>query len=200
MQLCCAGTLAARLVPAALIVAWLGLAPVSAADSEAARFVGQLNAAIDKGSTLVADPQGMARLICSDIAASSLDLATMMKTASAGASEQMDQTQRKMFGAALRRRLVHDCVVNAPEYLGGSVALAGVRHLSSGETLVGTRSKSMNEASILMWQVRPAEGKYLATDLLINGRSAMLTLREQSALSLASNPGDISALIAKIEH
>lgn len=201
MQRRSAGTLAVRLVPAGLIVAWLGLMPAVAADSAGARFVAQLNAAIGKGVVLSTDPQGMARAICSLIAATSLDLAVMMKTASAGATEQMDQTLREMFGAALQRRLVHDCVAYAPEYLGGPVALAGERQLGSGEMLVGTRSKGANEARILMWQVRPAEqSKYLVTDLLIDGRSAMLALRDQSALSLESNPGDIAALIAKVEH
>jgi hypothetical protein len=196
-----AGTLAVRLVPAALIVVWLGLAPAVAADSVGVRFVAQLNAAIGKGFALSSDPQGIARAICNAIAATSLDLAVMMKTASAGATEHMDQTQREMFGAALQRRLVHDCVAYAPEYLGGAVALTGMRQLRSGETLVGTRSTGPNQTKILMWQVRPAEqSKYLATDVLIDGRSAMLGLRDQSALSLESNPGDIAALIAKVEH
>jgi hypothetical protein len=196
-----AGTSAMRLVPAALIAAWLGLAPAVAADSAGVRFVAQLNSAIGKGFAFSTEPLGRARVICSLLAATSLDLAAMTKTASAGASDRMDQTQREMFGAALQRRLVHDCVAYAPEYLGGPVALAGARQLGSGETLVGTRSKSANEARILMWQVRPAEqSKYLVTDLLIDGRSAMLALRDQSALSLESNPGDIAALIAKVER
>jgi ABC-type transporter MlaC component len=192
-----AGAWALRLAPAAL---FLLCAPALAVDSAGVRFVAELNAAIGKGLAGASDPRAAARAICAGIADTALDVAAMMATASAGASETMDETQREAFRRAFMKRLVRDCAAHAPDYLLGPVTLAGVRKLKSGDLVVGTRSRGADEAKILMWQVRPAEGRYLATDLLVDGRSAMGALREQSALSLEKSPGDIAALIAVIER
>lgn len=193
------GVQALRLAPVVLVAVWLGLVTAVPADGAGARFVAQLNAAIGKGLAQAPHPQERARAICSDIAASLLDIDAMMDVASAGATAHMNDQHREAFRAALLRRLLRDCVANAPDYLAGPVTLAGTRQLASGQMLVGTRSQGAGEAKTLMWQVRPGgQGGYLANDLLIDGMSAMQRLRDQSQLSLERSPGDIAALIETV--
>ena len=170
-------------------------------DNVSERFVGQLNDAIRKASLASADLAGAAGNVCEEITSSWLDLATMMKTVSVGAIDTMDAEQRSLFRTALVRRLVRDCIANAADYLRGSVELAGSRPLPSGETLIGTRGQNSSGGRILMWQVRKASaGRLLVRDLLVDGRSATLSLREQSTLSLERSPSDIAALIATLER
>jgi ABC-type transporter MlaC component len=186
--------------PVALLAVFLKAAPLAAAESAGGRFVAQLNAAIDKGISQSADPRARARVVCRDIVSSTVDVSAMVRVASAEASEQMHASQREAFRSALVRRLMRDCVAYAPEYVGDPVELAGARRTRSGETLVGTRQTSSKDSKVLVWQIRLAAGKYLATDLVVDGRSAMTSLREQSALSLERNPRDMAALIAALER
>jgi hypothetical protein len=71
--------------------------------------------------------------------------------------------------------------------------------LPTGERFIGTRSQGAAAEKILMWQVRFREpGKLMVTDVFVEGRSAMLSLREQASLALERDPGDVSALIGSL--
>jgi hypothetical protein len=171
---------------------------VQSAETPGARFVGQLNAAITKAAQ-TSDLSAAARRLCADIAGW-LDLGAMMKTASAGATERMNDEQLGAYRAAFLHRIEHECAVKATENLNTGVELAGSRTLATGQIIVGTRSRKQNAGAVMMWQIRQDAGRLAVSDLLIDGRSAVLTLREQAAISLERNPEDISALIASLEH
>src|ERR1700712_2597915 len=179
------------------------VAPAKAQSSDPAslNFVGLLNSAVKKATASSDDLRTAAQRFCDDLSRSMLDLEAMMKTASADAWVEMDSPQREMYQVAFRRRVIKDCATNASDYLRTTIELAGARSLPNGQKLIGTRGQNSQDGKILMWQVRSKEpGKLLVTDVLIEGRSAILNLREQAGVTLERNPGDVSALIAALEH
>lgn len=191
-----------RITPA-IILGWLACtAPASgqAGDAAGLNFVGHLNTAIKKATAATGDPRVAVQRLCEDLGDSTLDLEAMMKTASAGASERMDPSQHEAYRTAFRRHLMKDCARNAADYLRVTVELAGVRSLPAGEKIIGTRRQGAEDGKIMMWKVRSKEaGKLVVTDVLVEGRSAMLALREQASLAIERNPGDVSALIDSLE-
>jgi ABC-type transporter MlaC component len=198
-----------RIAPA-IILGWLACtAPASgqAGDAAGLNFVGHLNTAIKKAAGATGDLRVAAQRLCEDLGDSTLDLEAMMKTASADAWDSMDPTQRDAYRTAFRRHLMKDCARNAADYLRATVELAGVRSLPAGEKIIGARRQGAEDGKIMMWKVRPKPkeagkepGKLMVTDVLVEGRSAMLALREQATLANERNPGDVSALIDALER
>jgi ABC-type transporter MlaC component len=171
------------------------------ADPASLEFINRTNATIARAVAASGDVRVAARHVCDDLAATSLDLETMMKTAAGGAWNKFDSVQRDAYGTAFRKRIIRDCTANAGGYLQSAVHLVGVRQLPSGDKLIGTRSGESADAKTLMWQVRPREkGRLMVTDLLVDGRSAMLTLREEAGVAIERNDGDVAAAIGAIDR
>jgi ABC-type transporter MlaC component len=191
-------------IAAVIALAWSACtAPASGETRDAAslNFIGRLNTAIKKATAATGDLRVAAQRLCEDLGDSALDLEAMMKTASADAWDRMDPSQAEAYRAAFRRRILRDCEKSAADYLRATVELAGVRSLANGEKIIGTRNQASDDGKILMWQVHSKEaGKLMVTDVLVEGRSAMLTLREQASLAIERNPGDVSALIDSLER
>ena len=189
------------LTTSSALLFWLACAVSGqAGDGPDLNFVGRLNTAIRNAVAEPGNPRDAAMRLCEDVSGSLLDLQAMMITASAGAYNRLDSPHREAYRAAFLRRVVKDCVTNAAPYMGADVELAGVRSLPSGERIIGTRSRASAE-KILMWQTRlNAAGGLVVTDVLVDGRSAMLSLREQASLALERDPGDINALIQSLER
>jgi ABC-type transporter MlaC component len=188
--------------------AWLFVTLVSAtaawseqADPASLEFIHRTNATIAKAVAASGDIRAATRRVCDDLASTSLDLEAMMKTAAGGAWDKFDTVQREAYGAAFKKRIIRDCTANAGGYLQSQVQLVGVRQLPSGDKLIGTRSEGSPDAKILMWQVRPREkGRLMVTDLLVNGRSAMLTLQEEAGVAIERNDGNVAAAIGAIDR
>lgn len=169
-------------------------------DRASLNFVSRLNAAIKSAVAASGEPAAAALRFCEDISASTLDLDAMMISASAGRYERLNVPHREAYKTAFRRRVIRDCATNAVTYMAGKVELAGVRTLASGEQIVGTRGQGEAE-KIIMWQVRAKEpGRLVVTDVLVEGRSAMLSLREKANLAQEREPGDVDALIGSLER
>jgi ABC-type transporter MlaC component len=188
----------------AIMLGWfacMASASGQVSDATGLNFVGRLNTAIKKATATTGDLRVAAQRLCEDLGDSTLDLEAMMKTASADTWERMDASQSEAYRAAFRKHLMKDCARNAADYLRTTVELAGVRSLPAGEKIIGTRRQGADDGKILMWKVRSREaGKLMVTDLLVEGRSAMLALREQASLANERNPGDVSALIDALER
>jgi hypothetical protein len=108
---------------------------------------------------------------------------------------------RDAYATAFKKRIIRDCTTNAGGYLHSAVQLVGVRQLPSGDKLIGTRSEGSADGKILMWQVHPKEkGRLMVTDLLVDGRSAMLTLREEAGVAIERNDGDVAAAIGAVDR
>jgi ABC-type transporter MlaC component len=170
-------------------------------DPASLEFINRTNATIAKAVAASVDVRAASRRVCDDLASSSLDLEAMMKTAAGRAWDKFDSVQREAYGVAFRKRIIRDCTTHAGGYLHSAVQLVGVRQLPSGSKLIGTRSEGVPDAKVLMWQVHPKEkGRLMVTDLLVDGRSAMLTLREEAGVAIERNDGDVAAAIAAVER
>jgi ABC-type transporter MlaC component len=171
------------------------------ADSVSLEFINRTNATIAKAVAGSGDVRAAARHVCDDLASTSLDLDAMMRTAAGRAWDKFDSVQREAYAAAFKKRIIRDCTANAGGYLHSAVQLVGVRQLPSGDKLIGTRSEGSADGKILMWQVHPREkGRLMVTDLLVDGRSAMLTLREEAGVAIERNDGDVAAAIAAVDR
>ena len=170
-------------------------------DPASLEFIHRTNATIARAVAASGDVRAAARKVCDELAATSLDLDAMMKTAAGRAWDKFDPVQREAYTAAFRKRIIRDCTANAGGYLYAAVQLVGVRKLPSGDKLIGTKSEGSADGKILMWQVHPREkGRLMVTDLLVDGRSAMLTLREEAGVAIERNDGDVAAAIAAVDR
>jgi ABC-type transporter MlaC component len=171
------------------------------ADPVSLEFINRTNASIARAVAASGDVRAAARRVCDDLAATSLDLDAMMKTAAGRAWDKFDPVQREAYASAFKKRIIRDCTANAGNHLHSAVQLVGVRQLPSGDKLIGTRSEGSADGKILMWQVHPREkGRLMVTDLLVDGRSAMLTLREEAGVAIERNDGDVAAAIAAVDR
>lgn len=172
------------------------VASAAAATVEEA-FLARLNAAIGRAAS-AADG---ARALCADVLGWAADLDAMAKTASAGAWERMDQAKRSAFRTALEKALIRDCVGPASRALGRPVELAGVRALPNGDLLIATRSAGVESGAPLLWRGRAGKsGGYRVTDLVYEGRSAVLSTREAAEAALARSGGDPAAVLKAIQR
>lgn len=170
-------------------------------DPASLEFINRTNATIAKAVAASGDVRAAARHVCDDLASTSLDLDAMMKTAAGRAWDKFDAVQREAYASAFKKRIIRDCTANAGGYLRSAVQLVGVRQLPSGDKLIGTRSEGSTDGKILMWQVHPKEkGRLMVTDLLVDGRSAMLTLREEAGVAIERNDGDVAAAIVAVDR
>ena len=185
---------------ALMAVSLLSSAPVWAQrDSSSSHFVTRLNISILGALSGSDDSAAQAHRLCRDLSAWALDLESMMRSASAGAWERMSPSQRKAYGSAFRDRVLRDCTARAAGYLRTTIELAGVRTLPTGDRLIATRSTGDPFAPALMWQARFESGGALkVTDLLVNGRSTVLSAREAAGLVLERHSGDVGALIESL--
>ena len=170
---------------------------ISAEDATALSFVDRLNAELQRAAHWNSDQGATARAVCEHISRSLLDLTTMMETASSGVIASMDRAQRATYKSAFIARVVRDCSANVKDYLGHNVELAGVRPLKSGAMIIATRSQSdVAPSRLVMWQVQAqTSGEPVVQDIFVDGRSAMLTLREEAANALSRDPANFDALI-----
>jgi ABC-type transporter MlaC component len=121
----------------------------------------------------------------------SVDL--MARAAVKDAWDQMTPQQRSAYQAAFHDKMVGECLRVTRENKAEKVTLAGVRDASGGDKLVSTRFGGEGEGGrVVVWRVRGSR----AVDVVSNGRSAVLSARQEYARVLESNKGNADALIA----
>jgi hypothetical protein len=76
--------------------------------------------------------------------------------------------------------------------VGSPLELLGLKHVESGERLLATRSS--HPAHTIVWRL-PGGGKAWAVDVVVDGRSAVLSLRNETRALLSSNNDDIDIAI-----
>ena len=187
----------------AIAAAWLLCSVQAQAQGDAAsrNFVTRLNLSIQTAVTGAANPASAAQRLCQDLSAWALDFDSMMPVAAAGAWERMSPAQQGAYRAAFRRRVAGDCVRNAAGQLRNTIELAGVRMLAAGDRYIATRSSGDQPTKALMWRARPGKGGALrVTDVLVDGRSAVLTARDEAKTVLEQHAGDIGALIESLNR
>jgi ABC-type transporter MlaC component len=89
--------------------------------------------------------------------------------------------------------MTSECIRVTRENQAEKVTLAGVRTASGGDRLVTTRFDS---GRLVTWRVRGSSSRVKAVDVIADGRSAVLSARQEYARVLESNQGNVDALIA----
>jgi hypothetical protein len=127
-----------------------------------------------------------------------LDVRSVAQRAAAGVWNRMSAAQRSGFREAVERRAARECVAQSRNNDRAPVLFVGVRSASGGDRLLATRVEQKSRAGrTVVWRL-PASGApspLRALDLLVDGRSTVLTLRDEVSDILDRKNGDIDALI-----
>ena len=144
-----------------------------------------------------------ARAACVGFVRALLDVDSIARQAAGGAWKLMTPDQQAAFRAAVERRSARECATQNATNSGAPVILVGVRDGSGGDRLLATRfGQASGGGRTVVWRL-PSGGtgqKVQATDVLVDGRSMALTLRDETSKALDRNDGSIDALIATIGH
>jgi ABC-type transporter MlaC component len=177
----------------AALVAFAALASQAHAGAEdaARNFVARANAALTA-------PGADAATVCADMSDAAFDADAMVRAASDGATERMSADQRARYRKALLRRVAGECRARVAPYVGAGLTLAGVRE-TAGEIMIATQLASGAAAPIL-WRGRTTGGAVHITDILVNGRSAVQSARDEARAVLERNADDVEALVRFLER
>jgi ABC-type transporter MlaC component len=158
----------------------------AAVDPAAAEFVAGVNRTISQ----FAAGGGQADAFCVNLINSSFDFDAMARTTSVGTWDGMNSQQRAAYRAAFLRRAGRDCALQASHSGGEPLALLGVR-MGDGDLLIATQSTQAGQRGrVVVWRVRPEGGKRLrAVDVIVDGRSMVLAVREEAKVALARGGG-----------
>jgi ABC-type transporter MlaC component len=186
------------LIAAGLVISAVGPSlPAQQADAAIEQFVAFLDQSLHAIHVQAQTEGGGIHAGCRDLMLRILDLDGMGRAAAAAAWDKMTQSQRSAYQPAFERRLLSDCARPIRDYRGEPVALAGVRSADDGERLVAVRLGSENDPSrIITWRVRgEAVGTLKAVDIIVDGRSTVINMRNEFSAVLESQNGDIDALV-----
>jgi len=167
-------------------------------DPAIVEFVGQVSRS---AQAIAVEPnQGRAYAMCLDLLRAVVDLDAMASVASAGAWDRMNPRQQGRYRSAFERRLARDCLFRSGEYGGGALSLVGVRGGERGDRLVATRVEASGEAGRnVIWRLRSeAGGRLRAVDILLDGRSILIAMRDAAKNALDRGSGDVEALIRSL--
>jgi hypothetical protein len=168
-------------------------------DPDAADFVARLNKAV----TLLAGKTGKAAYSsCESYVETLIDVDSIAERTAGAAWAKMTADQRDAYRAALEKRAVRNCVSENANNSGKPVGLLGMRE-SNGGRLLATLPHELGSGPerTVVWRLPDADSTaqdIRAVDVLIDGRSTVLTLRDEARNLLEGNNGDINALIAGI--
>jgi ABC-type transporter MlaC component len=180
----------------------LGLATASAlvlnSQVAAARIDPALNAFFSRVNSAVTSLAGKtgnrAYSSCLGLLRSLMDMDTVAKQAAADTWAKMTAGQRSAFQTALERRAARDCASQNKNNNGKPLTLIGVRQGSDGDRLlaigVGQNSGAVRTA---IWRIPKHSAR--AVDLLLDGQSTVLSLRDQFHDILDDVDGNVGAAI-----
>jgi ABC-type transporter MlaC component len=177
----------------ALCLSLLSFGFVSApASAESDAGIDAFVAYLDSSVRVVQSGSG-ARSRCRDLTVRLMELDTMARAALKGVWDSMSGQQRSAYRSAFHEKMTSECIRVTRENHAEKVTLAGVRAVSGGDRLVTTRFDS---GRIVTWRVRGSGSRVKAVDVIADGRSAVLSARQEYARVLESNQGNVDALIA----
>lgn len=186
------------LVSTVLAVGICASCEAASLDPDAADFVARLNKAV----TLLAGKTGKAAYSsCQSYVETLIDVDSIAERTAGPAWAKMTADQRDAYRAALEKRAVRNCVSENANNSGKPVGFLGMRESNGGRLLATLPHEQGNGPErTVVWRL-PDAGAALdirAVDVLIDGRSTVLTLRDEARNLLEGNNGDINALIAGI--
>jgi hypothetical protein len=181
-----------------ILVAFHTPCEAASIDAASSEFLSRLNGAI----TSLAGKTGKAAYSsCLSYVRSLLDINVIARRTAAAAWDRMTPEQRSAYRAALERRAAHNCVNENANNSGKPAAILGIRS-SGAERLLATRAEQKNgePGRTVVWRLPAGDmsAGVLAVDVLVDGRSTVLSLRDEAKGLLDGNNGDINTMITGI--
>lgn len=189
-------SIAARLASFALAIA----CGVGAAVGSSARFIGAAAAEIDPQDAeffasvnrIIAESDGQpgsqTGQACHRIVATMINVDVVAERAMGEMWVHLSTYQRAAFRTAAQRWAVRDCVRQNQGNEGSPLELLGLRQGEDGERLMATRSGK--PVHTIIWRLHGG-GKARAVDVVVDGRSAVLSLRSETKALLGRANDDI---------
>jgi len=167
-------------------------------DAASSDFLSRLNDAV----TGLAGKTGQdAYVSCQSYVRSLLDLDVIAQRTAAAVWDHMSLKQQSAYRAALERRAAKNCVNENANNSGKSVAFLGIRP-GGAERLLATRAEQKNgePGRTVVWRLPASDTPegVRAVDVLVDGRSTVLSLRDEAKGLLDDNKGDINTMITGI--
>jgi hypothetical protein len=101
---------------------------------------------------------------------------------------RMSPQQRAAFRTAARRWAIRDCIRQNQSAEGSPLVLLGLKQGEDSARLLATRSSK--PAHTIVWRLHGA-GKAQAVDVVVDGRSSVISLRNETKALLGRNNDDI---------
>jgi hypothetical protein len=154
-------------------------------DPQDAEFLASVNRSITE---LAGQPGPQASSTCDRIVASAINMDAVIQSALSQMWGRISLQQRTAFRAAARRWAVRDCLRQNQGNEGNPLEFLGIRQGEDGERLLATRSSK--PAHTIIWHLR-GSGRVRAVDVVIDGRSMILSLGDETKALLDRNNDDI---------
>jgi len=161
-------------------------------DPQLAEFLASVNRSI---TALAGQAASQASLTCGQIVASAINMDAVTRSALGHMWDRMTSQQRAAYRVAAQRWAVRDCLRRNQDIGGHPLEFLGVRQGEAGERLLATRSSQ--PAHTVIWHLR-GSGRVRAIDVVIDGRSMILSLRDETKALLDRNHGDIDMAIGAL--
>jgi len=153
-------------------------------DPEVAEFLASVNRSI----TELTDQTGSrASATCGQIVASAINMDSVTRSALGHMWDRITSQQRTAYRAAAQRWAVRDCLQRNHDNDGHPLEFLGVRQGEAGERLLATRSGQ--PAHTVIWRLRGSR-RVQAVDIVVDGRSMILSLRDDTKALLDRNNGN----------
>ena len=180
--------------PAALALGALIAAPWAHAQTnpQIDEFLARLNTNI---AIIAHQSGGGVSRSCAHVMSSSVDLDAIARDAAADLWDRMSAQERDAYRAVIGQRAIRECARQHHDNTGAPLTLVGVRQGQGGDWLLATRSSHAGKTHNVIWRLRGEAGSLRAVDILFDGRSTILTLRDETKTLLDGNNGNIAMMI-----
>jgi ABC-type transporter MlaC component len=162
-----------------------GRAAAAQTDPQVTEFLASLNRSITE---LAGQAESQASSACGRIVASAINMDAVTRSALGHIWDRISSQQRAAYRAAAQRWAVRDCLRRNQDNSGHPLEFLGVRQSEADERLLATRSSE--PAHTVIWRLR-GSGRIRAVDVVIDGRSMILSLRDETRTLLDRNNGNI---------
>jgi hypothetical protein len=160
--------------------------------------VGDFYARLVRGVEGVAGKSGGAAVAaCVQFFRSVADTDAFVRATAQGTWQKMTTAQRSAYRNAIEQKVAGDCARESGG-AGGAVSLGGVQPGGGSDRLVTIYLKQPNGGGLTtVWRVRAASSgaELRAVDLIVDGRSAVSSLRDKTNAALARSSGNIDTMI-----
>lgn len=190
---------------ALILVAWLVSIPVvpTLAQSEPTiiAFVDRVIAASSAIVATASRSEEAARQECDKLMGWAFDVPGMAQFVLGGGWKKATANERNTFRAGFEKLIVNTIVHRLRSDPGITFAFIGVRPEANDHMLAAVRVMAPDRPEqIWLWRLRPAPSStWRVVDFIVDGRSILLSERQEYALILESNNGNIGAVIEFIK-